>query len=96
MKISKFFVWYSLNTVPYVDLSSKIQRTLLFVLDYSESRQESQVKEIVNLLQDYTQAAGETHGASVVDFEPVMLHFSVDGKLERNNFISSSQSIPLC
>ena len=96
MKISKFFVWYSSNTVPYVGLNSKIYRTLLFVLDYSESHQERKVKERVNLLQDCTQAAGETHGASVVDFNPVMLHLSVNGKLIRNNFISSSQSLPPC
>ena len=77
-------------------LNSKIQLTLLFVLDYSKSHQEPQVKERVNLLQDYTQAAGETHGKSVVDLEPVMLHFSVNGKLVRNNFTSSSQSLPPC
>ena len=55
-------------------LNFKIQRTLYFVLDYSESHQE--VKERVNLLQDHTQAARVTLGESVVDFEPVMLHFS--------------------
>ena len=78
-------------------LNFKIQRTLLFVLDYSESHQQPQVKERVNLLQDHTQAAGVTHGESVVDFEPVTLHFSVNGKLVvSNTFTLSSQQLPPC
>ena len=78
-------------------LNFKIQRTLLFVLDYSESHQEPQVKERVNLLQDHTQAAGVTHEESVADFDPVMFHFSVNGKLViSNNFTSASQQLPPC
>ena len=66
-------------------LNFKIQRTLHFVLDYSESHQE--IKERVNLLQDHTRG---THGESVVDFEPVMLHFSLNDKLVvSNNFTLS-------
>ena len=65
-------------------LNFKIQRTLHFVLDYSESHQE--VKERVNLLQDHTQAARVTLGESVVDCKLVV----------SNNFTLSSQQLPPC
>ena len=38
------------------------------------------VKERVNVLQDYTQAAHETQSESVKECEPMTLHFSVNGK----------------
>ena len=38
------------------------------------------VKERVNVLQDYTQAADETQSESVRECEPMTLHFSVNGK----------------
>ena len=58
----------------------KMQRGFPFVLDFQEHNQEPPAKERVNLLQDFTQPAGETQSESVIDSDLVTLHFSVNGK----------------
>ena len=60
--------------------SRKIHCSFPFVSDYLEYDQEPLAKERGNLLQDYFQVASETHCQSVVDSEPLTLHFSVNGE----------------
>ena len=66
--------------VSYLSDLKKSSVVFPFVSDNSERYQEPSVKKGSNLLQDYAQAAGETHSESGVDSEQVTLHFSVNGK----------------